>query len=280
DPPGVQEGATDGGSKKFRAFLEKELLPAITSRYRTSNCKILVGHSYGGLFAVESLLEKSGFSAYLAIDPSLWYGDELMNKKAVEIFEKDKKLAASIYVSQSNNPFNEGIEASKLGRGIQGFKRVLDTSEVDGLRYQFKFFENEDHFSIPLITMYEGLQFIFDGYKYPLNKIVGKRAQEIKDHYQDMASRFGGDLLPPGKVLNQVGLFLIRNQDQMKEAIQILEFNKESYPNSYVPYHSLGEGYRVIGDKRKALENYKKSIELNPNNQEARVRIGELEKDK
>jgi Tfp pilus assembly protein PilF len=42
--------------------------------------------------------------------------------------------------------------------------------------------------------------------------------------------------------------------------------NVEEFPESWNVYDSLAEAYLKIGDKQKAKENYKKSVELNPEN--------------
>ena len=61
-----------GGAANFLSFLTQELMPMIDKSYRTRSYRILVGHSYGGLFASYALAEKpTAFQAYLAIDPSL-----------------------------------------------------------------------------------------------------------------------------------------------------------------------------------------------------------------
>ena len=46
-----------GGGPKFRAFIEKELVPFIDSNYATtSGDRTLVGHSYGGLFSAWNVI--------------------------------------------------------------------------------------------------------------------------------------------------------------------------------------------------------------------------------
>ena len=62
-----------------------------------------------------------------------------------------------------------------------------------------------------------------------------------------------------------LGYDLIR-QKQYKEAIAILRLGVDGFPNSYNAYDSLGEAYMDNGDKELAIENYKKSVQLNPGN--------------
>lgn len=63
----------------------------------------------------------------------------------------------------------------------------------------------------------------------------------------------------------------------IKEAIEILEVGIIEFPEASNLYDSLGEMYLAYGNKKKALENYKKSVELNPNNLSGKKTIEELE---
>jgi len=239
--------ASASGANKFRAFIETELLPLLDQQYRTSNCRVLVGHSYAGLFTVDTFLKSETFRGFVAIDPSLYWEDQVLVKSGPGLLSARPSFTASIYFGQANNPFNEGIEAGRLGRAVQAFTRMLDSLKADNIRYHTDFHENQDHFSIPLICLYNGLQFVFEGYKYPLNQIKSTDAEAIRNHYLDLSARWGGQLPPPGKLLNQVGLYLLEDEERIADAIKILEFSAESYPNSETPYLSLARGYQRAG---------------------------------
>ncbi len=49
-------------------------------------------------------------------------------------------------------------------------------------------------------------------------------------------------------------------------------------PNSFNVYDSLGEAYMAKGDKENAIKNYKKSLELNPDNENAKDMLQQLQK--
>jgi predicted Zn-dependent protease len=59
------------------------------------------------------------------------------------------------------------------------------------------------------------------------------------------------------------------NQGKIKEAIRIFQLNVEAYPDSSNVYDSLGEGYMKNGEKALAIENYEKSLKLDPANNNA-----------
>ena len=66
--------------------------------------------------------------------------------------------------------------------------------------------------------------------------------------------------------INSIGYKLLQS-GKVKEAIEVFKLNVEIFPNSGNVYDSLGEAYMLYGNKELAIYNYKKSIELNPNNQ-------------
>ena len=59
--------------------------------------------------------------------------------------------------------------------------------------------------------------------------------------------------------------------------MELLKFKVIAYPESANTYDSLGEAYMVNGDKELAIQNYKKSLELNPENQNAVDKLKQLE---
>jgi tetratricopeptide (TPR) repeat protein len=51
---------------------------------------------------------------------------------------------------------------------------------------------------------------------------------------------------------------------KLPEAIAVFKMNVEAFPDSWNPYDSLGEAYAAAGEKELAIENYEKSLKLNP----------------
>ncbi len=57
-------------------------------------------------------------------------------------------------------------------------------------------------------------------------------------------------------------------EDKMiDKALEVFKLNVRLYPKAWNPYDSLGEAYSIAGNKELAIVNYKKSIELNPDNE-------------
>ncbi|MGD0349370.1 MAG: tetratricopeptide repeat protein [Verrucomicrobiota bacterium] len=75
--------------------------------------------------------------------------------------------------------------------------------------------------------------------------------------------------------LNYLGYHLI-GMGRIKDAIGILKLNAEAYPQSSNVYDSLGEAYLDDGDKELAIENYEKSLQLDPKNRGAIEKLKQL----
>jgi CubicO group peptidase (beta-lactamase class C family) len=65
--------------------------------------------------------------------------------------------------------------------------------------------------------------------------------------------------------LNQAGYSLMANKN-IADAILVFRKNVDLHPDSWNAYDSLGEAYLKNGDKELAVQNYRKSVELKPTN--------------
>src|ERR1044072_4228224 len=77
--------------------------------------------------------------------------------------------------------------------------------------------------------------------------------------------------------LNRLGYQLLRT-GKPKEAIQNFKLKAEAYPKAFNTYDSLAEAYMTINERELAIQNYKKSLELDPNNTNAIENLKRLEK--
>src|SRR6516164_4246416 len=77
--------------------------------------------------------------------------------------------------------------------------------------------------------------------------------------------------------LNRIGYDLLE-RDRVSDAITVFQLNAEEYPKVANVYDSLAEAYAKAGNRRLAIENYKRSLELDLKNQNAIDHLKDLEK--
>jgi CubicO group peptidase (beta-lactamase class C family) len=110
----------------------------------------------------------------------------------------------------------------------------------------------------------------YESYKAPTRKLlkgIVTRGPEaaLKEYKEWRKGRPAAELIDEGQ-MNRLGYTLLYGLRRPKDAIEVFKLNVEDYPQSFNTYDSLGEGYRVDGNKELAIKNYERSVELNPNN--------------
>ena len=66
-------------------------------------------------------------------------------------------------------------------------------------------------------------------------------------------------------------------KNHLPEATDLFKLNVQVFPGSWNAYDSLGEAYMKAGQKQLAIDDYKKSLELNPGNDNAKEKLKVLE---
>ena len=75
--------------------------------------------------------------------------------------------------------------------------------------------------------------------------------------------------------LNRLGYYFLGEGDT-QTAIAVFTLNTEQYPDAFNTWDSLGEAYKEAGQTDLAIENYEKSLALNPANENGRRMLREL----
>jgi TolA-binding protein len=92
------------------------------------------------------------------------------------------------------------------------------------------------------------------------------------------ALKQSGDYYVSESQLNALGYRLL-GMKKVREAIEIFKLNVETYPQSANVYDSLGEAYMLHGDKELATRNYRRAVELNPQNANAAEMLKKLRRE-
>jgi len=112
----------------------------------------------------------------------------------------------------------------------------------------------------------------------PLEKLINEEGiQKAIAAYRDLKAKQSAtnDFSEPE--LNRLGYQLLRT-GKVKEAIEIFKLNVEAYPKAFNTYDSLAEAYLADNQRELAIQNYKKSLELDANNTSAVEALKRLEK--
>ena len=265
---------SSGGGTLFERFLNEELAPTMDAKFRTAPYRILLGHSIGGVLAVDSFLRQTnGFQAYIAIDPSLWWDNRILVQSAKEFSPRTNSHDA-LFIAEANWPhnFDDATNSNKYASDL--FLAALKINSPD-IRIGWQFFDREDHGSSRLMGLYAGLQFIFEDYK-PANFYALDTPVLLDGHFKKISDRLGIRFLPTEAYVNKIAeaYSAPTNADT---AIELFKFDATNYPTAANVYSRLADAYLAKGEKRLAIQNYKRALELNPNMSSAKRALEKLE---
>ena len=95
-------------------------------------------------------------------------------------------------------------------------------------------------------------------------------------YYIDKRKNEPGIILFDESEMNTLGYQFLQN-GKIKAAIELFKLNAVAYPDSWNVYDSLGEAFLKDDQKDLAVKNYRKSLELNPNNQNAKKLLKQIQ---
>jgi hypothetical protein len=161
-----------GEAEAYRQHLAEEAMPAIEARYRIDpGRRTYLGHSYGGLFGTHVLLTApTMFANYILISPSLWYGRRLMLARERGYAMQHRDLPAKVYFMIGGeetvpDPDTEPSANSRMAmvEDMDEMVRTLQARGYPGLVVRQKVFPGEDHGSVYVPAVREGLEWALPG---------------------------------------------------------------------------------------------------------------------
>jgi CubicO group peptidase (beta-lactamase class C family) len=115
-----------------------------------------------------------------------------------------------------------------------------------------------------------------DGTLIPYELLQAGKADEAVAAYRRIRKEQPTNVAVSEQRLNTLGYELLRAQ-KLRESVAVFALNAELYPQSFNVYDSLADAYAESGEKELAIKNYRRSLELNPQNKNATERLKKLE---
>jgi predicted alpha/beta superfamily hydrolase len=272
----------NGKAEQFAKFIEKELIPYVEKKFPVTKYRTLIGHSYGGLFTIYTLLNHPHlFANYLAIDPSLDWDNQNLLKEAKKVLAtkdyKNKSLFMSLggqlhrqdYTITIDNVMEDASDHSLFARSNITFSNLLKQNTKNGLSFNWKFYPKDLHGTVPFPSIHDGLISLFEWYqmentdkinsfdtpKEDLSAIVKHRAQKLQAHFGYVVPPYPEDLLNMSAYMNM-------DMNRLEISKMYFEFAIKYYPQSANVYDSMADFYERNGEGKKAIEFLTKAFEI------------------
>ena len=275
--------AETGGAEKFTQFIEIELIPFIDKTYPTTPYRTLIGHSYAGLFTINTLINYSHlFNNYIAIDPSIEWDNKKLLIQAKEKLETKNFKGKSLFVSLAaeqlhmqdekvtiDNIMEDTTEFSLFARSIMDFSTFATTQKQNGLNFSWKVYPEDLHGTVPLPTIRDGLVFHFKWFQFRSpqkynnpNTSIATISELLTKQEEIYTSHFGYPSPPMVEELFLGYGFMNMQMGQPDKALMFFEKSIHYYPKSVDGYGAIAEYYESKEEYQKALEYALKAFEL------------------
>lgn len=281
---GMPFNQENGESKNFLKFFKNELIPYIENNYQVSNHRTLIGHSYGGLFVVNTFLSQTNlFANYIAIDPSLdWDNQYLLKEAETKIANLNLKnkalflsLSGQLHMQNSaisiDNVMQDTTDYTLFARSNISFSKIVRDSSNKELFFDWKFYPKDIHGTVVIPSLRDGLISVFEWFqmentdkinsfdtsKEDLLGIIKYRAKKLEKHFGYFVAPYPEDLLNMSGYMNM-------DMQQPEKAKMYFELAVQYYPNSPNVYDSLADYYQSEKNYKEALKNVEKAYQLNP----------------
>ena len=251
--PAVISDYKSGGAEPFIEFIEKELILYVEQNYRTVPFRILFGHSLGGMFNIHCLTKHPDlFQAHIAASPYVKFKNNYVINEAEGKIVKLNDKHRFLFMMLGDEPDYE--------ESLDKLTDLIDDEASEKLHWNFVQLKSEDHGTVKLKTLYQGLEFIFPDWRIEAETIQ-EGSSAIIQKYGELSDRYGYDIKPDEATLNRVGYIYLNNK-MISDAIKILKYNMELYKSSPNTYDSLGEAYEKNSQLELAKENYQKAVKF------------------
>ncbi|ALW86051.1 hypothetical protein AUC43_13700 [Hymenobacter sedentarius] len=275
-PP--EELKAAGGGENFTAFLEKELIPYIEAHYPASAHRTLIGHSFGGLLVMNTLVHHANlFENYVALDPSMWWDSENLLKQVHEALAQPRFKGRTLFVASANASGQDSVLTAKdpsisgqHGRAKWKLREDLARNPGNGLRSAFRYYPTDSHGSVTVPATSDALNYIFQPYALSIASILALIAKKPTEdgaamlvaHYQQVSAQVGYSVLPPESFVNGLANYLLTQEGQAPRALALFQLNLQNYPTSSNVHSGLGDYYQAQKQPNFAIASYTKALQL------------------
>ena len=249
--------ADTGEAGAFLGFVRNEWITEIDETYPVSGERVLVGHSFGGVFTLHTLFsEPSLFDAYIALGSSAWIGDGVLMEEANAFFSRDDDADAFVYMAVGEGDGGPTVPSSKA------LAEIFQTRAPASLDWTFDITPQTDHFKNVSAGLNDAFMALFPAWGF-VDDMKAAAAEDgasgVDAWFAEKRDRLGWRFHPAWFDMG-VAAFALTRDGHGGAAIALIENLKTYYPdNAHVAdfaasvYEQNGETARAAEENARAL---------------------------
>lgn len=241
---------TRGGADNFIKTLELDVFPFIAKKFRVSTQRLVIGHSYSGLFVVHAFSTRPDlFDKFLAFSPILWWNDKAIVNDVDQFLSNNSSVRKQLFIS-----FAE--EATEMLKSCKSLILSLETKAPSDLKWHYAWMPDESHYTLYRKSLMQGMETIFIEYKYPDVQVLVEKGVEIAQTYQrQVLLNYGRKEKLPYSLLESVCVQL-KDEERYDDAMAFLKYSISNYPERAESFYYVGEIYEKVNQPQEAVKFY------------------------
>ena len=158
-------------------FIHDELMPYISENYRVSDRSIAVGHSLGGSFALDALLDYELFTDYITVSPNMHLVNGELSNELVGFDYNTLKTKHFVFASDANEELIPNWSGWKPSR--EKVYEFFEAQNPENVMFNHKSYPDYNHMTTFPIALYDGMAQYFS-YRDSIDQIPTEKEHKVK----------------------------------------------------------------------------------------------------
>jgi len=250
---------SSGGGDRYLQHITEEWIPWVDARYRTSEHRVLFGHSFGGVLVLNQLFTDPGvFDAHISLGASVWVADEVVLERAGRFFDEKEDVEGWLYLSVGEG---DGGATVPAGRKLAD---LLDARAPDTLEWRHSVMPRETHFTNVPISLHRALAELFPTWgddEALAQQARSGGADAVESWFSDRRDRLGWRFVPQGLDLGLAALRLVLDEHQAA-GFAAFDAIQSALPDSPEVVQLRGQALAGVGRVPEALSAIDRALKM------------------
>lgn len=251
--------ADTGGADAFLEFVKDEWVEEVEREYPASGERIIVGHSFGGVFALHAFFKEPDlFDANIALGTSAWIGDRVLFEEATALFDERDDLDSFIYMAVGEGDGGPTVPSSR------DLAAVFELEAPASLEWTFELTPQADHFKNVPSGMHNAFMALFPAWNFEDEVMAAGEtggAEAVNAWFADKRATLGFRFQPAWFDMGVAALRLSRGEHG-DAALAVMEQLIAHYPDSAYMADFAASVHENLGRYDDAVRENERAIAL------------------
>ncbi len=248
-----------GEADTFLKFVKNEWIEEIEKNYPTSDERFIIGHSFGGVFALHTLFSDPAlFDAYIVLGASAWIADGVLLEEASTYFANPTDADAFVYMAVGEGDGGPTIPSSRK------LAEVFEKNAPKSLEWVFEITPQTDHFKNFASGMHDAFMALFPAWGFADELTDAARNDGVKgvnEWFNEKRDILGMRFQPSWFDLGVVA-FTLTQEGHGDAAMVLINNLKSYYPQNGHVANFAASVFEMNERYEEALREYERAIEI------------------